>query len=659
MTFFSDHEIHAVLSGLSDKNDFVFLDSCRITPENRLSYLFTRPVASLVCEHGDDADSFLEEAESFLAKGYYLAGWISYEFGYLLESKLRGLLSKKGKDSGPLASLGVYQQPEKLVYNLKKSRHEAEPVKKMSDLHHITNLRTNIDREAYIKAINQIKKYIIAGDTYQVNFTLKLNFEILGSLQSLYRALRFNQSVSYGAWIRDAGRDIMSFSPELFFASDREKIRVRPMKGTMRRGLFNSEDERLRDRLHQDSKNRAENVMIVDLLRNDLGRLLHETGRGAVQVDSLFDVETYETLLQMTSTITATPRKRSSIGFADIMKALFPCGSVTGAPKIRTMEIIGELETEPRGVYTGAIGFVHRDDAVFNVPIRTLVLKGGRGEMGIGSGIVFDSDAGDEWRECLLKGDFLTKPRPDFQLIETLLWQPQSGFLLLDYHLERLADSATYFLFSCDIDVVREKLDAKADGFTRENKAVRVRILLSSDGKTELTTAACSQLSPQDLLVPIRHDPLPLAVFSAHKVDSSSPYVFHKTTLRPLYEKERKRAVDRGYYEVFFENESREVTEGSISNIVIQKNDTYVTPPIECGLLGGVFRRFLLEVLGRRIEEKVLTLEDVLAADEVYMINSVRGMVAVQVVQGGLDRSVSPKKENQVNFSALHLPPTL
>ncbi len=630
---FTNQQLQAFLLRLTAKDDFVFLDCGRPGPGAGDSRLFLSPVARLSCDGRDDAAGFLRQAEEFLARGYYLAGWIAYEFGYLLEPSLRRLLHRAPSSSTPLARLGVYTRsldPHSFL-SARPGEDEGEASEIPAENGFLAHVRTNVERDDYLRAIRRIREYIVCGDTYQVNFTIKLKFKLLCSLTALYRALRFNQSVSYGAWIREGGRDIMSFSPELFFEYDSGGIRVRPMKGTLRRGRTTAEDEELRQLLGSDVKNRAENVMIVDLLRNDLGRLLHDTGGGRVQVDSLFDVETYETLLQMTSTISAYPKTGRRLGFREVMRALFPCGSVTGAPKIRTMEIIGELEREPRGVYTGAIGFVHAERAMFNVPIRTLVLENGHGEMGIGSGIVFDSDPEAEWRECLLKGDFLTRPRPDFQLIETLLWQPQSGYLLLDLHLRRLQDSAGYFLFSCDPERLRRCLAAAADECAAQKGARRVRLLLYADGEISITTAACDSLPLTDPAAPVVCEPLPRAVFSEKKVDSSSPYLFHKTTRREIYDRERQRIVELGFHEAFFVNERDEVTEGTISNIVIRKNNTWLTPPRSCGLLDGVLRRYLLERSAVPLREKILTRAEVASADEIYAVNSVRGMLRVEL----------------------------
>lgn len=616
---FSDADILRLSSWLARQDAFVFLESSRTTQENHRSFLFHNPSSYLLCHSGDDAAAFLEQADQLRQQGLYLAGWLDYEFGYLLEPRLRRFLAK---DSRPLAVFGIYEEP--LIFDHQtglcsggewpSEEHAAE------DSFACTELRTSISQEDYLRAVEKIQDYIRAGDTYQVNFTLHFDFVFHGAAAVFYRALRRNQSVCYSAWIRYHGRDILSFSPELFFRANAEKVQVRPMKGTLRRGRTTAEDEERRTLLQADPKNRSENVMIIDLLRNDLGRLLHESGGGQVIPRALFEVETYESLLQMTSTIDGIPAGAAP-SFRQIATALFPCGSVTGAPKIRTMKIIHELEQQQRGVYCGAVGFTSQKESCFNVPIRTVELEQGRGRMGIGSGIVADSQPEEEWAECLLKGNFLTKNEPDFQLIETLLWQPESGFFLLDYHLERLADSARYFHFCCDINEAREELIAAAAG--KRNERLRVRLLLHRDGRLEITSAAL----PTEA-IPAQ---LPKAVFSPERIDFSDPHRFHKTTRRELYDRERSKSVAQGFYEVLFVNTAGQVTEGSITNLFVrlEKDGQLFTPPVSCGLLAGTFRRMLLEQ--NKTAERALTVDEVRMAAEIYTANSVRGLVRVQV----------------------------
>lgn len=627
-----EHEIRSLTKALADTDEFVFLESSRVTGEENRSLLFTKPLTWLKCTAMDQVEDFLQEAENWRARGKYLAGWIAYEFGYLLEPSLRhlyGCKSRSSQFSGNLAVFGVFDQPVIFDHStntfLNNGSWPTTTLEGEQD-YQIDNMQTNIGHEEYLSAINRIKEYISAGHTYQVNYTMKLNFSFSGSFAALYRALRRNQSVSYGAWIRHNNQDIMSFSPELFYRADKKNITVRPMKGTMARGRTTEEDDVNRLMLQKDSKNRSENIMIVDLLRNDLGKLFYQINNGKVQPRSLFDIETYETLLQMTSTIDGKLDTDHQPGLQEVIKAIFPCGSITGAPKIRTMEIIHELEKEERGVYCGAIGYSGPSGTIFNVPIRTLVLQNGHGEMGIGAGIIHDSDPEGEWQESLLKGNFLTQPIPEFQLIETILWRPESGYWLLKEHLQRLADSASYFLFSCDIDAIEHLLKQEVDSCTITQ---RVRILLHRDGKLEITMTELPDCKPFDPLQPIVSTPLPVVAFSRQQMDSDSRYLFHKTTIRQIYNDARKKAGEQELFEVLFTNKKGEVSEGCISTIFIKKDGEMLTPPIQCGLLNGTLRRFLLEQ--GTIREQVLSRMDVDSADAVYIGNSVMGMVQVTV----------------------------
>ena len=640
MKIFSDQDLEQLLILLAERDEFVFLDTAKPDSGNSTSLLFLDPLSRLQCRRGDDYRLFLGRVESALASGYYVAGWFSYEFGYLLEDTLKGLLCRESDGSLLLADLALFTKP--YLFDHRSGRTDFPGLKQMpgsSDTGpslacacRVKNMRPSQDREEYLQAIEAIQRYIAAGDTYQVNYTLKLLFDFDGTPEVLYTILRRNQSVAYGAYLRFGESRLLSFSPELFFRKEVEHILVRPMKGTMKRGRFPEEDRQQADRLRNDEKNRSENVMIVDLLRNDLGRLMHDLGDGPVLTSSLFDVERYETLWQMTSTIFASPDRESLAAFSleQLFQALFPCGSVTGAPKIRTMEIINELETTRRGVYTGAIGYLAPSgEALFNVPIRTVTLCGTHGEMGIGSGIVADSDPEQEWQECLLKGSFLTSCSPSFQLIETLLWEQGAGYWLLTEHLERLCASADYFLFCCDRSAIEQRL-------TRESRLfaaipMRVRLTLAKDGTIVITSQPCSL--PVSRTLPRHPDSrridLPRIGISPLRTDSSSPWYFHKTTRREVYDRELQRVREEGFIECFFLNERAELTEGCISNIILLRKGVYVTPALQCGLLAGIMRNHLLVHSQIPLREEVLTVDDLLQAEAVFLCNSVRGLVQV------------------------------
>ncbi|MBW1792589.1 MAG: aminodeoxychorismate synthase component I, partial [Deltaproteobacteria bacterium] len=585
-------------------------------------------VERLICTGKDNPFDFLNQVQKKLEQGWYLAGWFAYEFGYLLEpvfSAQSQLISDR-----IVADLGVFPKPAEYDHNLKTSLHgtwfsdtDDEKPHQHSSRYSTVNVRPDKKEADYLSSIKTIKEYIAAGDTYQVNFTLKLLFDFHGSPIEFYKTLRDNQSVCYGAYIQSEGEQIMSFSPELFFRKSGMTCTVRPMKGTLKRGRTLAEDIEYAKFLSSDSKNRSENVMIVDLLRNDLGRLAQ---MGSVHVSSLFDVETYETLHQMTSTITG--QLKDDITLPTLFKALFPCGSVTGAPKIRTMEIIQELESSPRGVYTGAIGYLSPDgDAVFNVPIRTVVIQNNKGEMGIGSGIIHDSDPHNEWEECLLKANFLTKPQEEIHLIETMLWKPDTGYWLLAEHLDRLKNSAVYFQFLFDVEDIKSSLIKVSKDFPNDTSQ-RVRLLLDKTGKFTITHADCPSQSSTEKT----STRLPRIIISDKRIHSSNRFLYHKTTNRTLYDKERATAVENGYYEVIFLNENDEVSEGAITSLFIKKGDYFYTPPVYCGLLPGVFRDYFIKnSKDYPVREKPLTVEDLQTADAVYVGNSVRGLVEVEL----------------------------
>jgi len=630
------NRLSKLLHFLSGCDDFVFLDTAKIDDENTRSFLFLDPIRRLKYHCSQDITHFVEKIQEYQDKGYYVAGWLSYEFGYMIEPALRKLYRRAGDDKILLADLGVYEK--KYIFDHISGECDfpetGESDSFVASSHAVSNLVLSQTREEYIEAINKILDYIRAGDTYQVNYTLKLLFDFSGSIENLYQELRRNQSVAYGAYIRSGDKRILSFSPELFFRKGSDSVVVRPMKGTMKRGKTLLEDSSLREELSHDVKNRSENVMIVDLLRNDLGRLMHFAQRGEVGVRSLFDVETYETLLQMTSTITATTSKEAlaAIPLLDFFKSLYPCGSVTGAPKIRTMEIIDELEKDRRGVYTGAIGYFSPiGEAMFNVPIRTVVLHGQKGEMGIGSGIVYDSDPEQEWRECLLKGRFLTEPASEFNLIETLLYHPEDGYLFLDEHLRRLSSSSSYFLFSCDLDRIRENLLERARKFKAE--CMRVRLSLEKDGTFAISCLPCAIPTSFRLTATPSLNELPKIGFSKIRTDNRSCWFYHKTSKREIYNREFAAAEKQGLFDICFCNTKGEVTEGCISNIIVYKNGSYTTPHIQCGLLPGIMRSVLLRDLEKPLEERILTMEDIKEADALFLCNSVRGVVQVQLAK--------------------------
>jgi para-aminobenzoate synthetase / 4-amino-4-deoxychorismate lyase len=417
--------------------------------------LFERPQGVVAAYRPSEVEAGLDAVSEGLARGLHAAGFFAYELGYCLEPKLHGLLPRDRQH--PLLWIGLFREPRR--FNDAETRRwlDANGADQRST---ISDLQLSWTREEYTSAFSRVQDYIAAGDVYQINLTLKYGFAFAGDVVALYAALRRKQRVEYGALIGIGDFHVLSLSPELFFRREGKHVMSRPMKGTAPRGRTPREDARLKTWLTVDEKQRAENLMIVDLLRNDLGRIAKI---GSVEVTDLFTVETYRTVHQMTSGITA--ELRADMGLNDMLKALFPCGSVTGAPKVRAMEIIRELEAYPRGVYTGAIGHIAPNgDNQFNVAIRTLFIDaGGAGEMGIGSGVVSDSKVDAEFEECLLKAQFLIKADAPFELIETIRWEWGIGFHLLERHLVRLQSSATHFGYPFERGKVLAALSAEVD----------------------------------------------------------------------------------------------------------------------------------------------------------------------------------------------------
>lgn len=613
-----------ILGLLEKQVNCVFLESARVDSENRLSYLFINPKEIISTSRVDQVESSLFRLDQALKEGSYVAGFISYEAGEAFEDKLK----RSRTFDFPLLWFGVYQEP--LIYdhcqgNFKSTSQkiqflikQASPINKLRNKSYcLKNIKSNISKGEYIKDITRIKRLIAKGLTYQVNYTFKLKFDFSGSESSLYLNLRDKQSVAYASLIKTAECSVISFSPELFFRKGVRQICTRPMKGTAQRGRNLKEDLKLSRELKASAKNRSENLMIVDLLRNDLGRI---SVTGSVRVPRLFRIEKYQTLFQMTSDVKS--RIKDDCSCLDIFKHIFPSGSVTGAPKIKTMQIIRKLEKEPRNIYTGGIGFLAPDKTgVFNIAIRTLLIDKakGKGQMGVGSGIVYDSDPISEFNECNLKADFLTKKSEDFQLIETMLCRPNREVILLDLHLKRLENSAKYFDFIYQQQEILKAL-AKIKKHLKPSPH-RLRLLLDKEGNVKI----CASLLKSTIFRKRK------ICISTKKTNSENLFLYHKTTNRYLYDQEYSRHKRLGFYDTIFCNEKNEITEGAISNIFIRKNNIFYTPPITCGLLDGVYRQRMFIIHKRRVKEKVLFKKDILTADEIYLSNSVRGLVKVQI----------------------------
>ena len=609
------------------------------------SLLFEEPLEIVRCDAPEALDAALTRLSEGLARGLTAAGFLSYELGYLMEPKLAPLLPSERAQ--PLVWMGLFARPRRLdgaaVDRFLRER--------STGAHELGELKLSLERAAYLEALAKVKDYIAAGDVYQINLTFKYLFDFTGDPLSLYAELRHKQRVAHGALIRAEDFEVLSLSPELFLRVRDGNILARPMKGTAPRRPTAAEDAAERAWLHGDVKSRAENLMIVDLLRNDLGRVAQI---GSVAVPALFTVETYRTVHQMTSSITA--RLRPEVSLRELLRSLFPCGSVTGAPKVRAMEIIHELEPRPRGVYTGAVGMLGPDGEVaLNVAIRTLMLRrdesvpesthepargptqNWRGEMGIGSGIVADSDPEAEFEECLLKARFLTEPYAPFRLIETLRWRAGEGYALLERHLARLAASAAYFGFACDPGAVRARLAAHSETFGSDD--MRVRLTLGEEGDLEIETTPLPKTEANAVL---RY------ALSDRPIDRASPFFFHKTTRRTFYDGElaRLRAAT-GCDEVILVNERGELTEGTRTNLFVELGGHILTPPVACGLLDGTLRRELLESSELPVEESVLRPEDLRRANRVLLGNSVRGLVPAVPARSADPRDTDTREESR------------
>ena len=626
----SDNHIAAMLEELLSHDQFVLLDTSLPDTQNNGSLLFTNPQEHLQFYPGEDREQFFETLRHWLSEGYYLAGWFGYEF-------LHEYLDIPNKNTThPVADLGVYPAPKQVSGVNAADLLTAKAKDKCSDQsYRLEQLLPNMEEQEYCRAINRILEYIAAGDTYQVNYTFKFFFDFKGSVPLFYRDLRRSQPVPYGCFIKNDQQYVLSFSPELFFRVNHDQqIHARPMKGTLKRGRSSEEDISQANLLRNDEKNRSENVMIVDLLRNDLSRLVDATGGGQVNVSSLFDVERYRSVFQMTSSIVADRLRGDRVTPAELLKALFPCGSVTGAPKIRTMQIIEELEKQPRGIYTGAIGyFGPQGESVFNVPIRTVVINDGKGEMGIGSGIVADSSPEDEWQECLLKAKFLTHPLPEFELIETMLYHPHEGFVALEEHLVRMKDSAAYFNIAFPETTLREKLAEAAAEFA-EGEYRRVRITLSVSGELAIAERGCDpphQFHLPDPASAWQGEPVRIT-FSPEPTNSADPWLYHKTSQRGLYNETYEQVRSQGLFDALFLNERGEVTEGCITNVFTLIDGKYYTPPLASGLLNGTMRRRLLQTQNSvAVHERILLREDIIKADALFVCNAVRGVVQAKL----------------------------
>ncbi|MFF2445657.1 aminodeoxychorismate synthase component I [Neobacillus sp. NPDC058068] len=556
---------------------------------------FQDPVQVIIADSIEDVIPSFQHVQDAVDNGYYAAGFLSYESAPAFDSAYR----VKDKSSMPLLWFGIFSEPLH------------QPLSSNGAYSH-TEWTLSVGTDEYNKSILSIKQAIECGDTYQTNYTIRLNAHFQGDDIAYFEKLKKAQASNYCAYINTGAHSILSASPELFFHLEGDNITTRPMKGTTKRGKTFTEDEENANWLYHSEKNRAENLMIVDLLRNDLGMIAEP---GTVSVPKLFEIEHYPTVHQMTSTITAKISANTKL--VEIFKALFPCGSITGAPKISTMNIIADLETAPRNVYCGAIGFITPNkEAIFNVPIRTVLIEhqSGKATYGVGGGITWDSTTEGEYEEILAKASLLEENRPAFQLLESLLLDAGSYFLL-DEHLNRLKNSAQYFCFPCNLEDVNEALQT----FARHNNEgkLKVRLLLAIDGEIIIEGN------------PITPPEAALKVMLADKpIDKSMPFLYHKTTNRDVYTSfQMMKPVH--VFDVLLWNEDGELTEFTNGNLVLEIDGLLWTPPVKSGLLAGTFREKLLKT--GNIHKKTLTVADLRKSTNIWFINSVRKWVEVQL----------------------------
>ncbi len=589
---------------------FALLDDASAPDTGARSRLYTAHAGTLQCDDAAGWPQLLDELQQALARGLYAVPLLTYELG----GQLAGVPT--APTDAPLAQVLLFRQCQHLsaaeVAAWLAAQSDAAPAG-------VARIHANIGQQEFTAAINRIRDYIAAGDTYQVNYTYRLRFDAFGSVVSLYARLRQRQPVPYGALIAlPDGSAVLSLSPELFMRHQRGELMARPMKGTAPAATDDAENNRRAAALASDPKNRAENLMIVDLLRNDLGRV---AVTGSVEVPALFDVQRYSSVLQMTSTVRCQVRPDATLG--QIFAALYPCGSITGAPKRRTMEIINELEPDARGIYTGAIGWfdppqgaASLGDFCLSVPIRTLALQAPdngmrRGQLGVGAGIVFDSQANDEYAECQLKARFLTELPNHFELFETMR-ADRSGCSLLERHLDRLQASAKYFGFRFERAAASGAVASACAGLAPGPH--RMRLALLQDGTLNIVAAALAPLAePVGLLI------------AADATQADQLFLRHKSSIRARYDAGWREAEAQGGFDMLFFNEQGELAEGGRSNVFIELNGQWLTPPLESGVLPGVMRSVLLADPAWKAQQRVITREMLAAASEVMVCNALRG----------------------------------
>ena len=555
-------------------------------------YIFTQPIKELKTRDLAEVSDLLAQVESYQEQGYYVVGYVSYEAAPAFEVKL-------AVHKAPL--LGEY-----LLYFTVHDSVETSPIPLTYDAIDLpSNWQEVTSKKEYEKAIAQIHHHLRQGDTYQVNYTVQLKQDLSANPFAIYNRMVVEQEAGYNAYVEHDEMAVISMSPELFFEQNDRELTTRPMKGTTQRGMTDQEDLEQASWLEQDPKNRSENMMIVDLLRNDMNRISEV---GSEHVERLCQVEQYSTVWQMTSTIKS--QLREDVDLVEIFRSLFPCGSITGAPKIATMEIIKDLEPQPRGVYCGTIGLLlPNGQRIFNVAIRTIQLYQGKAIYGVGGGITWDSTWESEYREVHQKAAVLYRKQARFKLITTGKIS-QKNLLFEEQHLERLRKASRYFAYPFDPKILRQKIEAECQACDA-NRDYRLRISLDKFGEIEVDRQVLTPLSPSFCE----------AKLCLQEANLQQAFTYFKTSHRPH--------LSLGEQEKIYHNKSGELLETSIGNLVLKMNGKLYTLPSQLGLLQGIYRQHLLE--SGQVKEKVLTIEDLRGAEAIYGCNAVRGLYELLV----------------------------
>ncbi len=555
-------------------------------------YTFTKPIKELKTRNLAQVKDLLARVEDYQQQGYYVVGYVSYEAAPAFEEKLA---------VHPAPLLGEYL----LYFTVHDSVEKSIIPLTYDEVDMPSNWKEETSKEEYEKAIAQIHHHLRQGDTYQVNYTVQLKQAVTANPFAIYNRMVVEQEAGYNAYVEHDEMAVISMSPELFFEQEGRQLTTRPMKGTTKRGLTDQEDLDQAAWLEQDSKNRSENMMIVDLLRNDMNRISEV---GSEHVERLCQVEQYSTVWQMTSTIKS--QLREDVNLVEIFRSLFPCGSITGAPKIATMEIIKDLEPQPRGVYCGTIGLLLPNGRrIFNVAIRTIQLHQGKAIYGVGGGITWDSTWGSEYREVHQKAAVLYRKQARFQLITTGKIS-QKNLMFKEQHLERLKKASRYFAFPYDAEDLRRKIEAECQACD-SNQDYRLRISISKSGEIELSRQILTPLSPHFCQ----------AKLCLQEANLQQAFTYFKTTHRPH--------LSLGEQEKIYHNVRGELLETSIGNLVLKIDGKLYTPSIRLGILSGIYRQHLLET--GQVEEKVLTFSDLVQAEAIYACNAVRGLYELSV----------------------------